>query len=35
VKNLGHPGTPILSAEHFRGGRGQFAVVEREAAALA
>jgi predicted molibdopterin-dependent oxidoreductase YjgC len=28
VKNLSHPGTPIMSTEHFTGGRGRFTPVE-------
>jgi predicted molibdopterin-dependent oxidoreductase YjgC len=28
VKNLSHPGTPILSAENFTGGRGRFTPIE-------
>lgn len=28
VKNLSHSGTPILSMEHFAGGRGRFMVIE-------
>ncbi len=28
VKNFSHPGTPILSAEYFTGGRGRFTPVE-------
>ncbi|HET7377620.1 MAG TPA: molybdopterin-dependent oxidoreductase, partial [Anaerolineae bacterium] len=29
VKNLGHPGTPILSTENFKGGRGRFMPIEQ------
>jgi predicted molibdopterin-dependent oxidoreductase YjgC len=32
VKNLSHPGTPILSAEHFTGGHGKFAPLEYDMA---
>jgi predicted molibdopterin-dependent oxidoreductase YjgC len=28
VKNLNHPGTPIMSAEHFSGGHGRFTPME-------
>ncbi|HZY45966.1 MAG TPA: molybdopterin-dependent oxidoreductase, partial [Anaerolineae bacterium] len=28
VKNFSHPGTPILSMEHFAGGRGKFILIE-------
>ncbi|KAB2903183.1 MAG: molybdopterin-dependent oxidoreductase [Anaerolineae bacterium] len=28
VKNLSHPGTPMLSMEHFAGGRGRFTRIE-------
>jgi predicted molibdopterin-dependent oxidoreductase YjgC len=31
VKNFGHPGTPILSAEQFQGGRARFAFIDRGA----
>jgi predicted molibdopterin-dependent oxidoreductase YjgC len=28
VKNYSHPGTPILSMEHFAGGRGRFTLMD-------